>query len=250
MRDFWQPFFELSWSASSNIPLPLYYSWNDQRLSLAISRWWRLKKQAALDINEAMDAVYGVIDSYNKTDGIKGTKKKILFSPSYPKYLFDSDTKAEPLDTNNVIVWSLVRREPGALSGQPFGRPKEMKPRIREELVITDAEGRLQHVEIRGQWFDNIIRFDCFAPNSKQANDLADSFETLMEQTADHLMRLGIQKIVYQGRSADLFDIGAEWQYRPVTFFFRTEKVRAEVDGAINSITHTMYNFNGMINLP
>ena len=249
MTDFLYPVMELTWSTDTGLTVPLYYYPNDGKLKLYIERWWRLKKAAALDIEESMDLLSGVIDSYNKLDSIRDTRKKILFTAGYPEWLFDTGVHAEPTDTNNVITWVLMRREPGTLGPRPFSRPQELKPRIREEIIIEDTDGLLQNVEVKGQWFDNLIRFDCWAPTPKEANDLARTFEELMFKSTDHMLRAGVQKIVFQGRSQDRFSVRARWPYRPVIYYYRTERIYVESDVAINSMSYEAMNYNGSFNI-
>lgn len=245
------PIVEIVYTPTTDIRLPMYYNLNDRTIRLAITRWWMLKKQAALEIDDAMTTIGKVIDSYNKLPEIVDTRNKISFTPDYPNWLFDDDSQAEPKDHNNVITWRLDRREPGSLSTQPFRRPRELAKRIRENLVVEDEDDSsiLRHIEVKGQWFDNLIRFDCWAPTAKEANNLADTFEQLMQDTRDYLLRAGIQKLFYMGRVQDRYDIGGRWKYRPIIYYFRTEQIDVDVSTGIVTNDIEMYTLLDNVNV-
>jgi hypothetical protein len=69
-------------------------------------------------------------------------RPSMVFEPAYPVYVLDKedaiiqrqDKDIAPEIPEEIISWTLVRRAPGSLDGNPFARMKEILPRIREEL--------------------------------------------------------------------------------------------------------------------
>ena len=134
----------------------------------------------------------------------------------------------QPKDDTEVISFRLMRREPGAFSqGAPFeGAIKNMRPIVREEAL--DPANPDYRFAINGYWYDNIVRFTCWARTNKQANERACWFEDFMEDYTWWFRLQGISRVLYWGRGEDetAVDEGNKWYGRPLNYFVRTEKLR------------------------
>lgn len=240
----WRPISEYAMKLEDGTYAKLYYDWTDQKYSAVLRDYMQQRKLAALDVKESMQLLFNLIDAYNKLNETKNTRNKILITPQYPAHFFDSDTQAEVLDTDRIVVWSLAKRAPGSLNTRPFMRPQELKPRLREELTFKTDEGRLINMEIHGQWFDNTLTFDCCSSTQTGANELAEEFEEFMDNNINLLMRSGVQRIIYLGRDDDYFSFNSNWAYRRLRYYFRTEKITVNVTGAIETVDATSIVLN------
>lgn len=243
----WRPISEYAIKLEDGTFMPIYYDWTDQKYSMWLQNWFRQTKAAALDVTDAMKELFKLVDSYNKLNANKDNSNKILITPSYPQHFFDADNQAEVLDTDRIVVWNCVKRAPGSLNTRPFMRPQELKPRIREELTLVTDDNKLISMEIRGQWFDNYITFDCCSSTQTGANELAEEFETFMDNNINYLMRLGVQRIIYLGREDDYYSFSTNWSYRKLKYYFRTEKITVNVTSAIEKIDGTAVSLSGQM---
>lgn len=193
-------------------------------------------------------------------------RPSVVFEPAYPSYVLDSEDKDHgdprpigltPTMPEEVITWNVVRRTPGSVDHTAFARTREIRPRIREELVYDpiilgeNGEPELQHGigqfgpdqelsrvvghEIEGQWFDNLIQFDIWSKDNKKAEQLCDYLENFMHDFHGMFIELGVNKMHFHSRVRDEFLL--KWRNglcnRSLLFFVRTETVRA---GAVREI--------------
>lgn len=125
-----------------------------------------------------------------------------------------------------IISWTLLRREPGG-SNQPFGPKKEYKPRLRESVKDPYEQGYT--VEIVGQWFDNIIQFDCWEADNRSAEQLVEWFEQFMRLYSWIFMKEGLNQIFFWQRNRDTTE--TKWRQdivkRSTQFYLRTEQLEA-----------------------
>lgn len=147
---------------------------------------------------------------------------------SLVNYVNFTEEDPDPKDTTEVISFRLIRREPGAYSqGAPFeGSVKNLKPIVRETGVDDDNSD--YRFAIQGYWYDNLIRFNCWARTNKQANERACWFEDFMEDYTWWFKLQGVNRILFWGRGEDqtVDDDGNKWFGRPLDYFVRTEKLR------------------------
>jgi hypothetical protein len=243
----WRPITEYAMKLEDGTYSPIYYDWTDQKYSLVLRSYMQQKKMAALDVNDSLKLLFTIVDSYNKLDENRNSKNKIMMTKAYPDHFFDSDLQPEVLDTDRIVVARIAKRSPGSVNSQPFMRPKEMKPRLREDLTLRTDDNKLISVEIHGQWFDNIVTFDCCSPTQTGADELAEEFESFMDNNINMLMRSGVQRILYLGREEDYYSFNSSWAYRRLRYFFRTEKITVKVTSAIQKFDQTMIVLDGQI---
>jgi hypothetical protein len=139
-------------------------------------------------------------------------------------------TEEEP-DINSdteTITFSLVRREPGQFGqGPPFGaKHHNLRPMLREEIKDPSVPG--YRCATTGYWYDNLVRFTCWARTNKAANARAEWFEDMMEEYTWWFRWSGVSRVIFWGRDADIATEIDEntWYGRPINIFVKTEKVR------------------------
>jgi len=170
---------------------------------------------------KSLKEFYGLVNKglndYQRRSGIS-LRNFIDFTEEDPK----------PTDETEVISFRLVRREPGAYSqGAPFEGPvKNLRPIVRESG--NDPNDSNYRFSIQGYWYDNLIRFTCWARTNKQANERASWFEDFMEEYAWWFRLQGVGRVLFWGRGEDdtVSEDANKWYGRPLDYFVRTEKLR------------------------
>ena len=185
-----------------------------------------------MNVNDLLRFVQVIIDMYNKTlkpDQVQA--RAITYAASYPDYMLDpTGTDKEPdggdgrpIRPSRIVTYSIPRRENGTLGTAPFSTPKEVRPRGRETINVpgdtTDERGRV--VTVYNKWFDNLVRFDCFAETAEDSLDLCMEFERLMEIHAETFEHLGINRFIYQGRTSPNFSLRTELHGQACTYYVR-----------------------------
>lgn len=194
-------------------------------------------------------------------------RPQLVFEPAYPPYVLDSSDaqiarggRDAPEIPEEIITWTIIRRTPGSIDHKPFARSREIRPRVREELVYEpklDVDpreeetycgpgaigankelARVSAYEIRGQFFDNLIQFDIWSKNNKTAEKLANYLEEFMEDFHGMFIELGVNKLHFHSRIRD--EVILNWRNglinRSLLFFVRTERVRLKSVREIKSI--------------
>jgi hypothetical protein len=167
-----------------------------------------------------------------------------------------------------TITWSINRVEPGTVGKRPFDPAKMSKPMFREvypdpdytyltqsdtynysvkqqsiyptgDPMFTGSYSALNeaskdprnvthNIEVYGQWFDNLVQFDCWSNSNNEANALISWFEDFMELYTPVLKQNGVAEALYWERLQD--QTIERWrndiENRTIRWFFRTEKLR------------------------
>jgi hypothetical protein len=172
---------------------------------------------SAKDLKEFYSLVKQVIENYEKRASVPEVNK-ILYTEEEP----DANSKTE------TITFSLIKRDPGQFSqGPPFGaKHQNLRPIFREEA--RDPENPGYRKVITGYWYDNLVRFTCWARTNKTANERATWFEDLMEEYSWWFKLQGIDRVLFWGRDTDIVTRidNNNWYGRPLDYFVRTEKIR------------------------
>ena len=117
---------------------------------------------------------------------------------------------------------------------------KEAKPRVRETYKHPDDPLNYS-VQVRGQWYDNILRFTCYDKTNFGAERLISWFNDFLYKYAWVIKKNGIQEMLYWQRRAD--ENISTWRDDivgyPVEWYFRTEEHTIEV---IHNITEIDIN--------
>lgn len=209
--------------------------------STAISEWtvklpyardWRAGNLITNTTTGEVYTVDSVVDEQQHTVRLSGTtapqlgdrleladENTVNFVSAYPQVY------AEPETWRDTITFKVDRREPGTIQSHPFEGRKEIKPRIRQ--VIVDPDFPDFHIQIQGQWFDNILQFDCWSVTNKGADSLISWFEDFLFRYTWVWKKNGVQEILYMNRSIDEEVI--KWRddivNRTLYYYFRTEKI-------------------------
>lgn len=125
------------------------------------------------------------------------------------------------------ITVGLVKREPGKFDqGAPFeGSVKNLRPLIRENVPDPDAPGYRK--VISGKWYDNLIRFTCWAQTNKEAIERAFWFESFMEKYTWFFVASGVPRVIFWGQESDTLinNDGQKLYGRPLLFYVKTEEL-------------------------
>lgn len=148
-------------------------------------------------------------------------ENRVNFVSGYPKEYKDKPEN-EWVDT---VTFTVKRRETGTIGRHPFDPPTEIKPRIREHLVDPDYPDC--HIMVMGQWFDNLIQFDCWSKTNNRVDSLIDWFEDFMYKYTWVWKKNGVNEILYWMRMPD--EERSKWRtdlsVRTVLYYFKTEKI-------------------------
>jgi hypothetical protein len=181
----------------------------------------------AKSLLEFYDLVRQAIDNYETRAGATQVNK-VIFTEEEPDA--DSDTE--------TITFSLISREPGS-----FSQGSTREGDVRNRRPIQRAEGEdsenpgYRYVET-GFWYDNIVRFTCWARTNKAANARAEWFEDFMENYLWWFRMQGVSRLLFEGRRTDIVTVvdNNKWYGRPIDFFVRTEKIRTFSEKKIEQI--------------
>lgn len=253
-------------------PLPNYITENVKHIAFDINNplrriWLKGQKSDRLvslgqiqTVNEFVRSVWQALQLH---------RPSIVFEPAYPIYVLDKEDQAiklqgspAPSIPEEIITWSIVRRAPGSIDHTAFAKSKEIRPRVREELVyettllqgLDDPEpetsqppgqlgpdkelSRVIGSQVEGQYFDNLIQFDIWSRDNKKAEDLADYLEKFFIDFHGMFIELGVVKLHFHSRVRDEFLL--KWRNglcnRSLLFYVRTETVRSAAIREIRSI--------------
>ncbi|MDD3412438.1 MAG: hypothetical protein PHY47_00395 [Lachnospiraceae bacterium] len=170
----------------------------------------------------------------------KEKKNKIIFIDEYAKVNKFENPHKPGEDARAIVSYSLNRRAPGTTAGgnTPFDKSRrEIKPQFRG-VGIDEIKAPGQITFYSGQWFDNLICFHIYARSNKEANDIADWFEELMECNRQFFAWNGILKYHFEERESDAVvkDGDNAIHLRPMVYWVRTEKCYEITEQAINNI--------------
>lgn len=141
------------------------------------------------------------------------------------------------------ITFSLVERRPGHFSeGAPTqGSVRNFKPILREVGKDPDNPGYMRATF--GMWYDNIIRFTCWARTNRTANQRAIWFEELMEDYKWFFAISGVPRVLFWQRLEDTtrditYQGSSTTKYygRPLEYFVKTEKIRVFTEKELENI--------------
>ncbi len=176
---------------------------------------------------EFYDLVRRAVDDYETRAGVAQVNK-VCYTEEEP------DIKSQ----TESIVFSLMERLPGQFAqGAPMSRDHvNFRPIFREEFV--DPENPGYKCLVNGYYYDQIVRFTCWANTNKAVNARAEWFENMMEEYSWWFKLQGVDRVLFWGRTRDLVTTVNEnkWYGRPIDYFVRTEKTRTFQQKTIEEI--------------
>jgi len=217
---------------TDDLPISEFENWEEPA-------WVGTRSEKPASIEDAMILIYQIM-SVMKPD--------LRFTPAYPDYIIDSELTQKiedaPQMPDESIAWSVISMRPGSRSKVPFGRNKELRPRLREVGIPNNREialgNEIPETEIitYGQQFDSIIQFDCFAKTNFDAERLATDFIKTMTNHSPTLIKFGVSRFYFWRRLRDAFLL----QFRngiiarSVQYYMKSEEVTCEEVSKLKSI--------------
>lgn len=122
-----------------------------------------------------------------------------------------------------TISYLLIRQEPATIGPKPFGRDKELKPRIRDSFF--DPNRPQVTLEIWGHRMENEFRFRCLHPQSAIADELALWFKRFMRNNTPSMRSNGLNEMIYLGQDAVASKSLGKVSARDIRYYFRTEEL-------------------------
>lgn len=158
-------------------------------------------------------------------------------TPNNHKVIFTEEEPDEKLN-NEIITFSLVQQLPGTF-GQ--GSPNESKVRNQKLMYresIIDPEHPGYRLGIFGKFFDNVVRFTCWARTNKEANKRVEWLEDVLDEYMWYFKQEGVDRFLFIERHADMsLNIqGNKWYGRPIDYFIRTEKIKIFAEKRIEEL--------------
>lgn len=159
----------------------------------------------------------------------------IVVELTMPNVKFEPDEgKVMSLDAmqefnNPVITYSIVERK----------TKKEIKPRMREQILELDVEDNEERVaEIWGQKFECFVQFNIFASVYKQAEEVMEKFEEIIIKHAGFFKRNGVAEVFFDRHLTDShFDTMREsLSIRNLRYYVEIEKLTVMFKEKINQI--------------
>ena len=148
-------------------------------------------------------------------------KNTVNFQTAYSRFYQEI-----PLDGwRDTVIFRVTRREPGTVGKHPFDPPTEIKPRVRQ--FVPDPDHPDCHVMIMGQWFDNLVQFDCWSKYNNRVDELIEWFEDFLYKYTWVWKKNGVNEALYWMRKQD--EEISKWRndlaVRSLLYYFRTEKL-------------------------
>lgn len=232
-----------------------------------------------LEMNTLMSKSFEVIaplgspelsDPSNPDSPVVWEKDGIFFAPDFPEFLLPLGSpgyQAAPAVTPKVITWGIVRKEPGTMSGTPFGGTQEIKPRHREFLaifgdhakqwVVGDSSSHLAelgelsyYIKTAGQAFDNLVQYNIWAKSNYEVEEMTEWFEEYMDTYRGMFREAGIVQTTFNRRVRDdtMVQMRNSYHVRSVLYYVRTERVHVEKISPIKRIDLNV-NVNDLRNI-
>ena len=174
-----------------------------------------------------------VVNAYNKL--YLDDKNKIEYYPAYPEHVREESDQS-PVDQRYIITYDIYRREDGTIGPDPFGGKKERAFKLMS-MEPASSGG------VREKWmkrYDNMVRFDCFAPTTTEANELIDVFERMMELHRSYFLGIGLDQMTYEGRLAPIVFQRSNYRSKASLWYVRDQLVLYKDQEAIRQIEQTV----------
>lgn len=133
-----------------------------------------------------------------------------------------------------TISYLLIRQEPATIGPKPFGRDKELKPRIRD--TFFDPDRPQVTLEIWGHRMENEFRFRCLHPQAAIADELTLWFKRFMRNNTPSMRSNGLNEMLFLGQDAVASRFLGKISARDIRYYFRTEELILKEVATIKSV--------------
>lgn len=129
-------------------------------------------------------------------------------------------------DTQSISV-TITRREPGTFSqGAPFeGSVRNLRPVLREYKNDPDNPG--YRIAVYGKWYDNLVKFTCWASTNAEAIRRSFWFEEFMEKYTWFFVISGVPRVLFMSQEEEVTvdNDGNKLYGRSLIYYVKTEKI-------------------------
>lgn len=167
----------------------------------------RLKSEVGMDFEDFTDYIYSLLQaSWGEDWGV--------FTIEHPTHT-DTTNKQFP-----QIVYELTSAEPGM-----YGRNKELKPRLRENIIETnEVNNEKSSYSIYAQTIDMEITFYIYADNNKRASIITRKFKEFLYESTGFLKQKGLVQIFFKNESYASDRSNETYAVRKLVYYIRTEE--------------------------
>jgi len=173
-----------------------------------------------------------------------------LFDRNFNDYNHYDDVSAkDQLKPAPHITWSIVRQEPGTVSGTPFRGTQEIKPRQRELVLVFDKQYKsilethsdnqfieqgdkiYKYIKVQGQFMDNLVQYNMWARSHWEVEELTDWFQRRYMLPYTGMFReAGVNNLYFNRRVRDdtLIQMKTRYHLRSILYYVRTEHIYNE----------------------
>lgn len=147
---------------------------------------------------------------------------------------YPSDTYSKELQTP-VITYKVKSKVPGE-----FNSVSEIKPRLREEIVIKDTNLPIdgETLKVMGQMFDYYIEFEIWASDGEEADRIAYRFQQFINKYKGYIKEAGVDRLIFKELSSN--DEESRWRTdlvsRSIVYHFRIDEIISAKIPAIEDI--------------
>ena len=186
-------------------------------------------------LDKFIDSVQELIDVDQENK-----EHKIILIDDFAKTNIFENPKDPKTKVLGVIGYQLLRKQPGAFhqTNEMFSEGvKEVRPSFRG-MIKDQVNYPYSITYCLGQLFDNEICFNIYARSNKEANEIVNWFENLMQVHKKFFALKGVIKYYFRKRDSDsVVKEGDNVVHkRPVIYWLRTEETYQLTEQAVNKI--------------
>jgi len=188
----------------------------------------------------------GVIYHINHTNSTSGFYEEVFYDPKNDHQVCSQDKVLYPAPH---ITWSIVRQEPGTVSGTPFRGTQEIKPRQRDLVLVFDKEYKsilethsdnkfiekgdklYKYIKVQGQFMDNLVQYNMWCRSHWEVEELTDWFQRRYMLPYTGMFReAGVNNLYFNRRVRDdtMLQMKTRYHLRSILYYVRTEHIYNE----------------------
>lgn len=150
----------------------------------------------------------------------------VTFVSAYPQTTFSKDM------VTPIITYKVKSKVPGR-----FKSASERKPRLRDRIIIKNTNLPIdgETLDIWGQMFDYFVEFEVWGKDGKEADDIANRFQSFINKYKSVLVEAGANRFLFEELTSN--DDQDRWRTdlrcRSIVYHIRIDEV---VSASIPSI--------------